>query len=310
VDVATFESEFFDGEKLCSISQKLQLPLHPNPLLMHELQDRLSQKKILEKHRLPTTPFIPLEGGDQAQAEQAFSESESPSLILKLRRFGYDGYGTFVIRKTQDFELAYSQPEEKLNYGFIAEPLIPFKRELSLIAARNTQGDVVFYPLFESFQKDSRCFWVKGPVRHKGLSTLQTKVKKFLNGVNYVGVIAFELFDHNQKLLINEIAPRVHNTGHLTLDAFDEDQFTLHLKCLVGAPIRGPKSRCGGYAMVNLLGKSSNTPNWTPPTNIRLHWYGKKDNRAGRKMGHLNCCDKTPKRALQRALKATKDFQL
>lgn len=305
VDIATFESEFMDGALLAELSRKTRTPIYPDPLQMEKLQDRWTQKQLLQEHKLPTSPFFAVSTLEETHA--AWAQLKTSQVVLKKRKFGYDGYGTFILKSEAD--LKESLFRENLQ-GFIAESFVPFKRELAVSAVRNPQGEVVFLPLVESFQKDSRCFWVKGPVRHKDLKALKRKIKRFLNELEYVGIMAFELFETSTGLLINEIAPRVHNSAHYSLDALSEDQFQLHLEAVIGRKLKEPTTLTRGFAMVNLLGSSSHAPKWSDISEGQIHWYGKLDNRPGRKMGHLNCRAENPTKALKTALKTLKEIQL
>lgn len=310
MDVVTFESEFLDAEMLAR-ANKGKNRLFPTPELMGVLQDRKTQKQLFEDHSLPTAPWLNIE--NPQQLNQVLSELEVP-MVLKKRRFGYDGYGTFVIRDQKaanEMLVRLNASPELQNEKFIAEQFIPFQRELACIFARNRQGDVTHYPLVESLQKNSRCFWTMGPIQNKKFSILSKKIKKFLNKIDYVGVMGIEFFETKKGLFINEIAPRVHNSGHYTMDAFEVDQFALHLKAVIGASVEIPDSPHGGFAMVNLLGENENaTPQWKVSEDVVVHWYGKKQNRVGRKMGHLNSVGSHPKKALKKALKAREKVQL
>lgn len=131
-----------------------------------------------------------------------------------------------------------------------------------------------------------------------------------LHGLNYQGVLTIELFDTGSRLLVNELAPRVHNSAHYSQDALDEDQFTAHLKGILNATLKSPKPKTGGFAMVNLLGTSEKAPVWHGLNNGFVHWYGKTQNRPGRKMGHVNVVENTANAALKKALKLAKEFKL
>ena len=306
VDIATFESEFMDGALLKALSEKTQTPIYPKPEVMERLQDRLSQKTLLEKNKLPSSPFLKVSTLPELEAAQ--KKFAKTGFVLKKRKFGYDGYGTFLVRNTKELENVKTLLE-KTPEGFIAEAFVKFKRELAISAVRNKKGEVAFLPLVESFQKDSRCFWVKGPVTHPKLNALKTKIKKFLNSIDYVGIIAFELFDA-KSLLINEIAPRVHNSAHYSLDGLNKDQFELHLEAILNRKLKDPTPINKAFAMVNLLGSHNNPPQWTELSQGRMHWYGKKENRPGRKMGHINFISTSPAKALETALKTLKEIDL
>ncbi len=318
-DVLTFESEFWDAELLHSLCSSAKKSCHPTPHLMGVLQDRLSQKKLLEKYKIPTSPFVEV---------ISYSEFKKLSLwgkeiVIKQRRFGYDGYGTFFISPLVN-EKEWQVINEKSPHGFIAEKKISFKRELALILARDQFGTILDFPLVESKQTNARCDWVMGPIKHPKESKLRTVLKQFIKKENYVGVIAFELFDTGNELLVNEIAPRVHNSGHYSQDALSLSQFQAHVLAVSG--VRLPKNIqiLSPFAMSNLLGKSSRSPVWSPSmllpsskeisglnkTSLHWHWYGKSENRKDRKMGHINALSTTPQKALKSALAARRKVTL
>jgi len=305
--VVTFESEFMDADLLSELERESGTPIFPKPVDMAKLQDRLTQKELLVKYSLPTATYLAV--SNEAEARKALSELGGKA-VFKKRRFGYDGYGTFVIKSKSDFEKLL--PElEKNPHGFIAEALIKFKRELAVIVARGRDGSFVRLPFVESHQENSRCLWVKGPLKEsKALTKLGAQLKRFLSGINYVGVMGIELFDSPQGVLVNELAPRVHNTGHYSLDALTEDQFSLHLKAILGCEIKQPKLNANGFAMMNLLGSHSRLPSWSLPGDIKLHWYGKSENRPGRKMGHINAVGPTPEAALALLKRSRRAFDV
>lgn len=305
VDVATFESEFLDAKLLLEAQGRREIIL-PSPELMGVLQDRLSQKDLLLEHHLPTLPHIPVSTLEEAR--KSFSLCRS-GMVLKKRRFGYDGYGTYVIRAESELEDIFSSWGSEIP-RLIAEPLCRFQRELAITLTRGRDGSVIVFPLVESKQIDSRCKWVKGPIRHKEAATLIKKLKSFIKKINYVGTIAFELFDTNGYLLVNEVAPRVHNSSHYSLNGLTLDQFSAHLLALAGQRLPTPQLVAPGFAMVNLLGHSNRHPHWQQPKIAFLHWYGKAENRPGRKMGHLNVVAKSSDLALRLAIKEEGNFQL
>lgn len=274
------------------------------------------------------------------------------AFVLKTRRGGYDGYGAFVVKnkkalskliasfssfpqtplKGASKKSSKAGPQKSFKQAgknriklflpkssFIVEPLLSFKRELALLAARNQKGQIIFFPLVESFQKNSVCLWVRGPAAHPQLALLKRKIRSFLTKIDYRGVIAFELFEtESGGLVVNELAPRVHNTGHYSLDALSEDQFTVHLKAVSNQDLKSPRLLYKEFAMLNLLGGGSLPPMFQSRSLIesrrilkskgfQLYWYGKKESRPGRKMGHINCVGG---QALQRLLKLRKRLKV
>jgi 5-(carboxyamino)imidazole ribonucleotide synthase len=188
---------------------------------------------------------------------------------------------------------------------------IPFKREVALIAARSRNGDSIRFPFVETFQENSRCLWVKGPLAPSPkLAKIGRDVERFLREIDYVGVIGVELFETSTGYLVNELAPRVHNSGHYTQDAMTLDQFSAHVLAVIGRPLAEPEARAGGFAMMNLLGQHDKTPSWELPKDVHFHWYGKAENRVGRKMGHYNVLSTTPARALTIAKKKRASFNV
>ncbi len=304
VDLVTFESEFMDAEVLKSF-MKLT-PIWPSPDSMGILQDRLSQKSTLVNAKVPTADFIEV---NSLHEISHFLKKHKAGVVLKKRRGGYDGYGTFHIKNEKDLE-SFEPVFAKEETGFIAEERLAFKRELAISLARNEDGEIVHLPLVETHQQNSRCLWVKGPTKNSKITPLLKHLKKFVKDLNYVGVIAFELFEmKNGALLVNEVAPRVHNSAHYSLDALNVDQFSLHLQAILNHHLATPQI-LKPFAMLNLLGESDRTPKAVFDPEVYLHWYGKADNRPGRKMGHLNTLAKTPEEGLKRLLKHRKKWEL
>lgn len=304
VDVLTFESEFIDVELLGRLPARERAKIRPRVALLGQLQERTAQKTLLVKHGLPTLPFL----STASVAElKDFWLKHNGRVVAKKTRFGYDGYGTFYIESEK--ELVRFVASESLA-NFIFEPKVKFKRELAVTVVRGLKGEMIELPLVETKQVNSRCFWVKGPIKHKKLSRLSSQLRRFLQREKYVGAISFELFEISDELYINEVAPRVHNSAHYSLNALSLDQFSAHLLAVSGAQLFKPLAKSGGFAMVNLLGRSKREPGLVAPRSAQLHWYGKSENRPGRKMGHLNTTAQTPEKALALALQDERKFQL
>ena len=336
VDIVTFESEFFSAVHIQNALQNLKgkkIHIAPSLKALSLIQNRWTQKKLLLKYQMNTADFVKVNFKNSDQKILLQLWDQLGPFVLKSQTGGYDGYGTFVIQKKPQIK------NLKLpSQSFIAERFIPFKRELALLVGRNKKNQIVFFPLVESFQKDSRCLWIQGPAHHKKLNSLKKQIKKFLIGINYQGLMAFELFDTETDLLVNELAPRVHNTGHYSLSALSEDQFTAHLKAIFNFPLKNPRPLKEGFAMLNLLGEGSKNPCMNksfgkglpaslqntikqkihlktffaiPLTkDIFLYWYGKTVSRKGRKMGHINAVGSSGKKALNTLLKIRKFFKV
>lgn len=315
--VVTFESEFLDANLLAVLSQRTQTPIYPHPHHMALLQDRWTQKNLLNEMGLLTSPFIRVDNVEDAQ--DAYLEFDG-QLVFKKRRFGYDGNGTFVVKSVKTFEQLISAFEKASgDAGLIAERFVPFEREIAIMIGRSVNGQTVSLPFVESFQENSRCLWVNGPLEFNARSKkLESRLINFLKQIGYVGMMGVELFETKSgELIVNELAPRVHNSGHYSMDALNEDQFGLHLKSVLGMAIEKPRLLAPGFAMYNLLGQTERTPQWKLPADVKLHWYGKSENRLSRKMGHFNVLAEARKKnvparadALARAKTARADFKL
>ncbi len=305
IDICTFESEFVDTKLVSSINSKYKKKINPTPKLINQIQDRLSQKKLITKHGIPTAHFVSVK--TIKSAKNAVKELGYP-LVFKKRLFGYDGYGTFVVKNENELKKFLEQFDSDI--GYIAEEFVPFEKEIAFMIGRQKSGKTKSLPWVETFQKDSRCFWVKGPIKNNLFKNFEKKVKIFLEEIKYEGIICFELFLYKNKLIVNELAPRVHNSGHHSLNSIQENQFLIHLKSILNIPYNTEIKNQSGFAMVNLLGANSKINHWKNSSDTYLHWYGKKISREGRKMGHINVIAKTPALALKKGLKALKEFKV
>jgi 5-(carboxyamino)imidazole ribonucleotide synthase len=304
LDFVTFESEFVDTERVkrC-LSGKTTV--FPKLEVIEAIQDRLTQKRLLDRFKIVTSPWMPVESkADLKKAGERFTKG----LVLKQRRFGYDGYGTFVFKKGVTAE-AYAALE-KSKFGFIAEAYVDFNRELALSLARSRNGDFVTLPLVESVQKDARCFSVRGPLPIGPAKGMAAAFKKMLKSLDYHGIMAVELFATSRGLMVNELAPRVHNSAHYSLDALACSQFEYHIRAGMGLKLPKVEVLRPGFAMVNLLGEEGKNIHLSLSPAGKLHWYGKSENRLGRKLGHINVLDTSSMKALKRALKWRKEFKL
>lgn len=311
LDVVTFESEFIDPKSLALVLNKVskQPKVFPSLDVMGEVRDRRTQKKMLADFAIPTAPLISFLNNQDLGAWLSKNKS---GLVLKKRLFGYDGYGTVILKNKKDLEnsiLKFSgafTPDE-----WICEEFCPFKREVAFSIARNEDGDFYTLPLVETVQSQSRCDYVKGPLPDKKLSKILLGFKKMMNQKKYVGLLSVELFETSKGLIVNELAPRVHNSAHYSIEALQVSQFEAHLRAILNWDL--PKQAVlstKGFAMANLIGQGSNTPSFSSKPSGHLHWYGKTENRAGRKMGHLTVLAPSADKALRQALNWRKYFKL
>jgi len=265
----------------------------PSSSFLEICQDRLAEKRSVAGLGCPTTPFQAL--ATMADAEQAVERLGLP-LVIKTAQSGYDGKGQCVVRDRLELSKVW---QNLASNHLIAEQRIDFIAEVSMITARNLRGEVVHYPLFENEHANHILDVTQCPAR-ADLIRLQSQAEDISRAVAdafaVVGLFCIEFFvSHDGRLLVNEIAPRPHNSGHLTIEAFDISQFEMQVRAMCNLPLRTPVQYCPA-AMANLLGDlwSQGRPNWSavlerPQT--YLHLYGKSTARAGRKMGHVTVVD-------------------
>ena len=307
VDIVTFESELIPAALLkTTLGNLSKNKIQPQLNILSRMQDRLLQKEWLYDFGLPTLDYVKISSKDDLElAFKAFNGH----MVCKRRFGGYDGNGTFVIASKMqllEFKVRFKGQENQ----FIAERFIAFKSERSLIFARNKRGELLHFPMVQSVQTNNQCDYVVGPSAHSKQAKLIAKINQFLSGIDYVGVIAFELFDIGAKLFINEIAPRVHNTGHFSQDALNVDQFELHLRCILGLNLPPVRLKQPAFVMVNLIGVSTHVPVIRSMPTGSMHWYDKTENRPRRKMGHINYIGKNKKALLRKALLERKGIAL
>lgn len=305
LNALTFESEFVDASPLLEGASSLTIA--PSIELMNTLRDRFTQKETLKKYGITAAGEIRFES--RADLKEFFAAGKKP-FVLKKRLFGYDGYGTVVVKTAGDLD---GLPTDFSAAGWIAEEFCPFKRELAFSLARNAENDFYVLPLVETRQTESKCDWVKGPIKHRQLEPLIKRFKKLMTAEKYVGLLSVELFETSKGLIVNELAPRVHNSAHYSIEALEVSQFEAHLRCVLGWALpKKPALLRKGFAMANLIGTQEKT------ALVRLdqqpggftHWYGKTLTKPGRKMGHLTVLGSNAEKSLNQALKWRKSFWL
>jgi 5-(carboxyamino)imidazole ribonucleotide synthase len=285
-DVITFENEFVDLEAL-SLLESQGICFRPGLQTLRPLLDKYHQRCYLRDLGLPTPGFFPL------PPPSSFSPPHLP-FVLKTRRHGYDGQGTFIIKDLPELNTTL---ERLKNVPLLVEEFVPFERELAAIAARSVNGDISIYPIVETQQEQQVCRRVFAPAKISSAVGEQVNAiaRTLLNHLQVVGVFGIELFlTQEERVLVNEIAPRVHNSGHFTLDACETSQFEQHLRAVCGLPLGSPAMKIPGAVMVNLLGYEHSTSSYLEQRQqiaalpgAHVHWYGKTESRPGRKLGHV-----------------------
>ena len=275
-DVVTYEFENVPESAVTYLSE--HTTVHPGARALAVARDRLREKSLFRELGLQTPPFKAVDS--LAELEQAVAEIGLPA-VLKTRTLGYDGKGQALLRESADVVAAW---ESLGGVPLILEGFVHFEREISIIAARRPSGEVRFYPLAENEHREgilrvSRCR-AGDPMQAKA----EQYVRAVLEALDYVGVVALELFQAGDELLINEMAPRVHNSGHWTIEGAAVSQFENHLRAILDLPL-GDTHAVGHAAMVNFIGTMPKAEAVLAMSGVHLHDYGKAP-RAGRKIGH------------------------
>lgn len=278
-DLVTYEFENVPVAAVKSIAD--QLPVYPPAEALAHAQDRLAEKRLFSDLGIPIPGWHAV---DAKQDVDTALQSLGAPLVLKTRRLGYDGKGQFLVRGKSDIEPAWKRIGGK---PLIAERWVQFDCEVSAIGVRNVSGQTAYYPLTENrhrngILRESRAPWGSDELT----ATANDYVQRLLNRLQYVGVLALEMFVVDGRLLANEFAPRVHNSGHWTIDGANTSQFENHLRAMLDLP-PGDTAPAGHAGMLNLIGSlpGQSADEWSEQ--VVWHDYGKEP-RPGRKLGHIN----------------------
>src|SRR3954470_848220 len=285
VDVVTYEFENVPAATAMILAARR--PVLPEYKVLETTQDRLAEKDFVTKLGIGTTAYADISSVEALRA--AVTRIGLPA-VIKTRRFGYDGKGQAIIREGHDLERVWIELATK---SAILEAFVPFEREISVIAARSADGHVECYDVTENEHGDHILKVSRVPAAISEALAAQARgiAETIANALNYVGVLAVEMFvvpgDNGPALLVNEIAPRVHNSGHWTLDGASISQFEQHIRAIAGWPL-GKPVRQGPVTMTNLIGDEINDfDKWLTVPGATVHLYGKGAPRPGRKMGHV-----------------------
>jgi 5-(carboxyamino)imidazole ribonucleotide synthase len=285
VDVATLENEFYPSDDLIHLAAESGKKIYPEPEKYQLIEDKLSEKRFFESVDVAVAPYCEITDCSQLGDQPGY---------LKLAKGGYDGIGTYKVSNRAEAVEVFERIQGAGQILF--EQQVNYTKELSLVAVSGAE-DRVFYPMVETHQEDGTCRYVSFPA---GVSAdledqARDMVARILQTLNTRGVFAFELFlDSNQSLIMNESAPRPHNSGHITMDLFDASQFDNHMRAVVGLPLIQPHQRHDSAMMVNLLATKAG-----PFDSVQVaaslagqdqsvNLYGKHQSRPKRKMGHIN----------------------
>jgi 5-(carboxyamino)imidazole ribonucleotide synthase len=287
LDVVTYEFENVQVESARALSE--HVPVRPQPDALECAQDRLREKELFAKLRIPAATFERVDSEEDLPA--AFERLGAPA-VAKTRRLGYDGHGQFVLHRDADVPRA----ERELHGApSILEKLVPFERELSILAVGGRNGAHAFYPLVENTHRDGilrRSLAPAPNVSDRIQAEAQLIASRILEEFGYVGLLAVELFEVDGKLMANEMAPRVHNSGHWTIEGAETSQFENHLRAVTGLPLGETTSR-GSSVMLNLIGATPDPGTVLETPDAHLHLYGKAP-RHRRKLGHVTLRGEDP----------------
>lgn len=305
-DIVTLENEFIDPHILERIAEKRLV--FPTPETVALVQDKFTQKQTMAQAGIPLPHFRAVES---AQELIEFGHEHGFPLVVKTRKFGYDGYGNYTARTENDCKLAWNKfmgGEEPRP--LMAESFVNFVKELAVIVARNRRGEIAVYPCVQTIQQNHICVTVlaPAPIEEPLLNHAQEIAVACVEAIKGVGVFGIELFlTADDKIIFNEIAPRPHNSGHYSIEACHTSQFENGIRAVCNLPLGSPELRSPAACMINILGerRGSGIPDsivdLLKHPYASLHLYGKKESRVGRKMGHLTALGKDVNQAFARA---------
>lgn len=304
-DIITYEIESGNTDVL----SKLKAKIEPSPSTLGIIQDKFSQKTFLSENELPVSQFYEITSLNDLH--EKIKELGLP-VLLKSRRDAYDGRGNFKITSSDEIEKAYQHFDGK---SLMVEKFVNFKMEVSVIAARNTKGDIVTYPLVENIHENNILKMTIAPARVsddviKDAGKIARKTMEVLKGA---GVFGIEMFiDQDNKILINEIAPRVHNSGHHTLQSCKTSQFEQHLRAILGLEL-GSTDLIHKTVMCNILGPDGFEGKYKlvelEKNNVYLKMYGKDISKPQRKIGHFNVVDLSDSKDASELLKTADEIK-
>jgi 5-(carboxyamino)imidazole ribonucleotide synthase len=280
IDIATYEFENVPAKTAEFVAGRV--PLLPAPVALSVGQDRLSEKQLFDQLKIPVPRYMPV--ATREALDLAVRNVGLPA-VLKTRRLGYDGKGQAVLRTPADVDAAWTRLGSSAGpANLILEAFVPFERELSCLAVRGRGGELAFYPVVENQHRDG-ILRVATPRANDPLQAeAEDYARRVIEHLDYTGVLAFEFFVADGRLLANEIAPRVHNSGHWTIEGAECSQFENHLRAITGMPL-GSTALRGSSVMVNFIGNPPADAALAAIAGVHIHHYGKTP-KPQRKVGH------------------------
>lgn len=308
VDVITFEVELAN-DKALTTAMKQGKTVHPNPKTLGIIRDKLKQKQFLNKNKIPTAKF--LEVNSKEDILKAGKKFGYP-FLLKARTDAYDGRGNALIKTKKDVEKGMEKLKDRALY---VEKFVPFVKELAVVVARSPKGKVAVYPVVQTIHEDNICDTVisPAPVSEKAKRNAQRLAKKTMKQLAGAGVFGIEMFlTEKDQVLINEIAPRVHNSGHLTIEANITSQFEQHIRAIADLPLGSTDLVVAAAVMKNILGTKNGDgyplgiEKALQIPGISFHMYNKNESRPARKMGHITVVGNSIGECLKKVNRARK----
>lgn len=307
-DYLTFEVELANAKVLDELT-KQGVTVNPSAKTLEIIKDKLRQKEFLKKAHIPVADFIPVKTLDDIK--KAAKKFTYP-IVLKARFDAYDGRGNFLIKNESSIEKGLQKLQDRKLY---VEKFVPFTKEIAIMVARNVKGEIKAYPLVETVHKNNICHTVLAPAPvsnnvQQSAKRLAIKVMKHLKGAGVFGIEMFLTKDN--KIVINELAPRVHNSGHYTIEGCVTSQFEQHIRAVTNMPLGSTDMIVPASVMVNILGERQSVvevtgiDNALRIPNVSVHIYGKMETKIERKMGHITAIDKTLQAAYRKAKLARK----
>lgn len=311
-DFITFEIESANAEALEELIKEGK-NVNPSPKTLSIIKDKFNQKVFLNENNISVASFALVENKNDCEKQ---GELFGYPFLLKARFDAYDGRGNYVIKSKDDIDKAF---EKLYRSPLYAEEFVPFTKELSVVSARGMDGEIITFPVVETIHKNNICHIVRSPAPVDPDIALEAKnvAYKVMDALSGVGVFAIEMFlKHDGEILVNEIAPRVHNSGHHSIEAFSMSQFEAHIRAITGMPLVEPEPLSNTSVMINILGERDGDAlldgnyKGSGEVGTAVHIYGKLQTRPERKMGHITVLGDSLEEAEKKALKVRKSLEI
>lgn len=314
-DLITLENEFIESSILFELRERTGIPIYPSPESFAKIENKEIEKLTFEEAGIPVTPSRKVSSLDEIEA---FGDEYGWPVMLKSSKGGYDGYGNRTVKRFNQAEQAFDELGGNKNQEILAESFVNFTHELAVQVARNDSGSMV-YPCVETVQKDHICVAVQAPaeVTQEQTEEAQRLAELAVEAIDGRGIFAFEFFLTSEgEILLNETAPRPHNSGHYTIEGCITSQFENHIRAVAGLPLGSAGMTSKAAVMINLLGTMERTSkvefceDCLKEANGHLHLYGKTHSKPGRKMAHYTLLGDDSEKIYNQAINCTINIQI